>query len=94
MEESLRHPENPILETKKYLRPSLTDHARTGHNSSAEQGEGSGGFGIITANICRYCLTMRGFRSPIKWTQVLPYKQTVSGKLGDLLSLLLFLMDA
>lgn len=36
MEESLRHPENPILETKKYLRQSLTDHAGTGHNSSVE----------------------------------------------------------
>ena len=94
MEESLRHPENPILETKGYLRQSLTDHAGTGHNSSAELGNGSGGLGIITANICRCCLTLRGFRSPIKWMQVLPYKQTVSGRLGDLLSVLLFLMDA
>lgn len=31
---------------------------------------------------------------PLKWTQVLPYKQTVSRRLGDLLSLLLFLMNA
>lgn len=63
---SLRHPENPILETKECLRRSLTDHADTGHNSSAEPGDGSGGLGIITANICRYCLTLRGFRSRIK----------------------------
>lgn len=62
MEESLRHPENPILETKEYLRQSLTDHASTGHNSSAEPGDGSEGLGIITANICRYCLYSAGLQ--------------------------------
>lgn len=49
VEASLKHPENPILETKECLRQSLTDHADTGHNSSAEPGDGSGGLGIINS---------------------------------------------
>lgn len=42
------------------------------------------------SNICRYYLTPSSFKSPVKWTQLPPYKQTVSGRFGHLLGSLLF----
>lgn len=89
MEESLRHPENPILETKEYLRRSLTDHAGTGHNSSVEPRR----WVWRTWDHNSQHLQILSYSVGLQITQVLPYKQTVSGRLGDLLSLLLFLMD-